>query len=126
MSVLTTADKINGTHRAHHQMLMKLINAAVPDGFDPRRDDFTSGMDDAVHRLMAEIMGLAPGYCGGRGGSMHMREAAAGIIGSSAIVGGNPPHAVGYALADKLLRRKQISVTFSAMARLRPEPAMKR
>lgn len=112
MSVLGTADKINGTHRAHHQVLIKLVNAETRDGFDVRTDEFTPGMDDAVHRFLAEIMGLKPGYCGGRGGSMHMRCADAGVIGSSAIVGGNPPHAVGYALADKMLGRDQISVTF--------------
>ncbi|WP_425104137.1 alpha-ketoacid dehydrogenase subunit alpha/beta [Ancylobacter sp.] len=112
MSVLGAGDKINGTHRAHHQVLMKLINTEVPHDFDIRRDAFTPGMDDAVYRFMAEIMGLAPGYCGGRGGSMHMRFADAGVVGTSAIVGGNPPHAVGYALADKMLERDQISVAF--------------
>jgi 2-oxoisovalerate dehydrogenase E1 component len=112
LSVLGTHDKINGTHRAHHQVLIKLINAAMPDGFDILTSDFTESMNDAIYRFMAEIMGLAPGYCGGRGGSMHMRHAEAGIMGSSAIVGGNPPHAVGYALADKMLGRKKVSVTF--------------
>lgn len=112
MSVLGSEDRINGTHRAHHQVLLKLVNAVTPSGFDVLNDPFTPEMDDAIHRFMAEIMGLAPGYCGGRGGSMHMRNAAAGIMGTSAIVGGNPPHAVGYALADKMLGRDQVSVTF--------------
>jgi 2-oxoisovalerate dehydrogenase E1 component len=112
MSVLGAGDKINGTHRAHHQVLMKLVNAEMPAGFDILSDSFTAGMDDAIYRFMAEIMGLAPGYCGGRGGSMHMRYAGAGVVGTSAIVGGNPPHAVGYALADKMLGRDQVSVTF--------------
>ena len=112
MSALTTNDKINGTHRAHHQVLTKLVNSAAPEGFDIRTDAFTPAMDEAVYRFMAEIMGLAPGYCGGRGGSMHVRADAAGVVGSSAIVGGNPPHAVGYALADKLLGRDQVSVAF--------------
>lgn len=112
MSVLGRRDKINGTHRAHHQVLTKLINADLPEGFDPRHDAFTPAMDEAVHAFMAEIMGLRPGFCGGRGGSMHVRADAAGVVGSSAIIGGNPPHAVGYALADKLLGRNEISVTF--------------
>jgi 2-oxoisovalerate dehydrogenase E1 component len=112
MSVLRAGDKINGTHRAHHQVLMKLVNAEMPAGFDILSDAFTAGMDDAIYRFMAEIMGLSPGYCGGRGGSMHMRYADAGVVGTSAIVGGNPPHAVGYALADKMLGRDQVSVTF--------------
>lgn len=112
MSVLGAEDRINGTHRAHHQVLLKLVNAVTPAGFDVVNDPFTAEMDEAIHRFMAEIMGLTPGYCGGRGGSMHMRNAAAGIMGTSAIVGGNPPHAVGYALADKMLGRDQVSVTF--------------
>ncbi|WP_339757115.1 thiamine pyrophosphate-dependent enzyme [uncultured Hoeflea sp.] len=112
MSVLGAHDKINGTHRAHHQVLTKLLNAELPGDFDISRDAFAEGMDTAIYRLMAEIMGLTPGYCGGRGGSMHMRHAKAGIVGTSAIIGGNPPHAVGYALADRMLGRDAISVTF--------------
>lgn len=112
MSILGSQDRINGTHRAHHQVLLKLVNAATPTGFDVLNDEFTPEMDEAIYRFMAEIMGLTPGYCGGRGGSMHMRQAVAGIMGTSAIVGGNPPHAVGYALADKMLGRDQVSVAF--------------
>jgi 2-oxoisovalerate dehydrogenase E1 component len=112
MSVLGTDDKINGTHRAHHQILAKLLNSAQPAGYDPRRD---APLDEAgmlVRRAMAEIMGLSEGFCGGRGGSMHMRWAPAGIVGTSAIIGGNLPHAVGYGLADKVLGRDYVSVAF--------------
>ena len=112
ISVLGPEDRLNGTHRAHHQVLLKLVSAVTPPGFDILNDDFTPAMDEAIFRFMAEIMGLTPGYCGGRGGSMHMRNAAAGIMGTSAIVGGNPPHAVGYALADKMLGRDHVSVAF--------------
>jgi len=112
MAALGTDDTINGTHRAHHQVLMKLINREVPGDFDIRKQDFTPSMDEAIYKFMAEIMGLTPGYCGGRGGSMHMRFADAGVVGTSAIVGGNPPHAVGYALADKMLGRDRVSVAF--------------
>ena len=112
MSLIGPGDKINGTHRAHHQVLLKLVTREIPPGWDVLNDDFTPAMDEAIHRFMAEIMGLAPGYCGGRGGSMHMRHAEAGVVGTSAIVGGNPPQAVGYALADKMLGRETISVTF--------------
>lgn len=112
MSILRASDQINGTHRAHHQVLTKLVNAQTTADFDIRAEDFDEGMRDAVYRLMAEIMGLQPGYCEGRGGSMHMRDAASGVGGTSAIVGGNIPHAVGYALADQVLGRDGISVTF--------------
>jgi 2-oxoisovalerate dehydrogenase E1 component len=112
MSILRAGDQINGTHRAHHQVLTKLVNAKTQADFDIRAADFTEPMSDAVYRLMAEIMGLLPGYCEGRGGSMHMRDAASGVAGTSAIVGGNIPHGVGYALADRVLGRDGISVTF--------------
>ena len=105
-------DQINGTHRAHHQVLTKLVNAQTRPDFNLLAQDFTPAMSEAVHRFMAEIMGLAPGYCQGRGGSMHMRDAASGVAGTSAIVGGNIPHAVGYALADHVLHRDGISVAF--------------
>jgi 2-oxoisovalerate dehydrogenase E1 component len=112
MSILRANDQINGTHRAHHQVLTKLVNAQTEADFDIRAQDYTPPMSDAVYRLTAEIMGLLPGYCEGRGGSMHMRDAASGVAGTSAIVGGNIPHAVGYALADRVLGRDGISVTF--------------
>ena len=107
MSTLTDVDKINATHRAHHQFLAKFLNHAAPEDYDPREDDWPEAMQEVVHRSMAEIMGLSPGYCGGRGGSMHMRWDQAGVLGTNAIVGGNPPQAVGYALAEKLKRQRQ-------------------
>lgn len=112
MSVLGTGDKLNGTHRAHHQILAKLLNSALPEAYDPRRDDPVADAGELVRRAMAEIMGLSEGFCGGRGGSMHMRWAPAGIVGTSAIIGGNLPHAVGYGLADKVLGRDHVSVAF--------------
>ncbi len=112
MSTLSDADKINATHRAHHQFLAKFLNHATPAGYDPRASEWPEAMQEVVRRSMAEIMGLAPGYCGGRGGSMHMRWDQAGVLGTNAIVGGNPPQAVGYALAEKLKRSGNLTVTF--------------
>src|SRR5690606_35755627 len=112
MSVLSSGDKINGTHRMHHQFLAKALNHARPDAYDPLVDSISQPMNDVVYRTYAEILGLKPGYCGGRGGSMHLRYPEAGIFGSNAIVGGNPSHAVGYAFADKLQGRDQVSVAF--------------
>src|SRR3546814_12642023 len=53
-----------------------------------------------------------PGFCGGRGGSMHMRWDEAGVLGTNAIVGGNLPQAVGYAFADRLRRTGHVTVCF--------------
>ena len=112
MSMLGASDKINGTHRAHHQFLSRFLYHEMPTDYDPRGTDLPDAMQDAVYRSMAEIMGLTPGYCGGRGGSMHMRRDEAGVLGTNAIVGGNPPQATGYALADKILGTGNITVTF--------------
>jgi len=112
MSALSARDKINGTHRMHHQFLAKVLNWAMPADYDPRRSEPTADMRQVVARTLAEILGLKTGFCGGRGGSMHLRFAEAGCLGSNAIVGGNPPHAVGYAFADKRLGRDNVSVTF--------------
>ena len=112
MSTLSASDKINGTHRMHHQFLAKALNYVTPGGRDPHNADFTDEMNDVVYRTMAEILGLSPGYMGGRGGSMHLKWNACGVLGSNAIVGGNPPHAAGYAFAEKLRGTSNIAVSF--------------
>ncbi len=112
MSTLSSGDKINGTHRMHHQFLSKALNHVVPEGYDPSHDSFTPEMQEIVMRTMAEILGLSPGFTGGRGGSMHLKWDACGVLGSNAIIGGNPPHAVGYALAEKLRGSENVAVTF--------------
>src|SRR6185437_4383993 len=47
------------------------------------------------------ILGLAQGYCGGRGGSMHLQWFEAGALGTNAIVGGGVPMALGNSWAQK-------------------------
>lgn len=112
ISVLETEDKIAGTHRMHHQFLAKALGNVTPADYDPRRDPVAEPMRQTVRRTMAEIMGLTPGYGGGRGGSMHLRLAEAGVLGASAIVGGNLPQAVGYAMAEKIRGDGNLSVAF--------------
>ncbi|MEX2648750.1 MAG: thiamine pyrophosphate-dependent enzyme [Alphaproteobacteria bacterium] len=112
MATLGTGDTINGTHRAHHQILAKLLNTVLPEAYDPRADALPREASELTRRALAEIMGLKDGFCGGRGGSMHMRWAPAGIPGTSAIIGGNLPHAAGYGLAAKVLGTGSIAVSF--------------
>lgn len=112
ISILNSNDKINGTHRMHHQFLAKALNHVRTVDYSPLVDKIPEQMHEVVYRTYAEILGLTPGYCGGRGGSMHLRYPEAGIYGSNAIVGGNPSHAVGYSFADKFNGRKNISVAF--------------
>lgn len=112
MSTLGDDDKINGTHRMHHQFLAKALNYVADKGRDARLSELDEPSQDVMYRTMAEILGLSPGYMGGRGGSMHLKWNACGVLGSNAIVGGNPPHAVGYAFAEKMRKTGNIAVTF--------------
>ena len=95
-------DRLTSTHRAHHDVLARLIVHAAPIGFDPRSAaEPPEAVVSAVRRTLAEILGLAEGLCGGRGGSMHLADAAAGVS-TSAIVAGGIPAGAGGALAAKL------------------------
>jgi pyruvate dehydrogenase E1 component alpha subunit len=62
--------------------------------------------------LMAEMYGKRSGVSRGRGGSMHLYDAASRFYGGSAIVGGGLPLAAGLALADRLRERDRITCCF--------------
>src|SRR3989344_3103032 len=55
-----------------------------------------------MSRFMAEIYGKATGCCFGRGGSMHLIDLAVNFLGSTPIVAGTIPVAVGVGWAKKL------------------------
>lgn len=55
--------------------------------------------------IMSEMFGKSTGCSGGRGGSMHLFDAATRFFGGNAIVGGHLPLAVGLGLADQMLGR---------------------
>lgn len=69
-------------------------------------------MQDHVLVLLQEIMGLAGGCSGGRGGSMHLFHAGVGVAGTNAIVGGGVPPATGVAWADQMQGRDDVTVCF--------------
>src|SRR5215469_7786207 len=60
----------------------------------------------------AEIIGRDSGLCRGRGGSMHLVDAARGILGATGVVGGNLPLAAGAAWAAQVQGDRTISVVF--------------
>jgi len=66
----------------------------------------------APGEVMAEMYGKATGSSGGRGGSMHICDAAHRFYGGFAIVGGGLPLAVGLALADKMQNRRNVTCCF--------------
>ena len=88
---LNEDDYITSTHRGHGHCIAK-------------------GGD--LKRMMAEIFGRATGYCGGKGGSMHIANVEAGNLGANAIVGDGIGIAVGAGLASKVKGTKQVAVTF--------------
>ena len=104
MTGLGSSDRINGSHRAHHQFLAKALNHVIQDqGVDPLGKTEPAMIPPMLQTTLAEIMGLEQGFTGGRGGSMHLRWEDCGVIGTNAIVGGGVPFANGAAFS----RRKQ-------------------
>ncbi len=63
----------------------------------------------AAERVMAEMYGRVEGCSRGRGGSMHLFDAATRFYGGNAIVAGGLPLAVGFALADKMRSRPNVT-----------------
>lgn len=93
-------DQVNGSHRAHHQFLAKALSYVAQAGIDPEQP-FDDQIRDLSKKTLAEILGLAQGFCKGRGGSMHLRWAESGNLGTNAIVGGGVPMAAGAAWAHR-------------------------
>jgi acetoin:2,6-dichlorophenolindophenol oxidoreductase subunit alpha len=65
-----------------------------------------------LEATFAEILGRQSGLCGGRGGSMHLVDAAHGVLGATGVVAGNLALAAGAAWAAQALGRQNISVVF--------------
>lgn len=100
---LRPGDGVNGTHRGHHQFLAKGL-AYLSRGSGGRMDPaapVSGEVQSFLQRTLAEILGLAQGFSGGRGGSMHLQWMEAGALGTNAIVGGGVPLAAGNAWAQK-------------------------
>ena len=87
-----------------------------------RRDDFITSTHRghghclakgaAVNRMFAELLGKEPGYCRGKGGSMHIADPETGNLGANAIVGGSAGIATGAALSAKMRGSGQVAVCF--------------
>lgn len=88
---LNVTDQITSTHRGHGHCIAK-------------------GAD--LMRMVAELLGKENGYCGGRGGSMHIADVETGNLGANGIVGGGIPIAVGAALASQMMNEGTIAVSF--------------
>ncbi|MEU1293356.1 thiamine pyrophosphate-dependent enzyme [Streptomyces sp. NPDC005840] len=108
---LRDGDFVNGSHRGHHQFLAKAFEhvLAPADGSLP---EITDEVRQVLHRALAEICGLADGFCRGRGGSMHLQWREAGAMGTNAIVGGGVPQAAGFAFNQKHSGTDAVTVTY--------------
>jgi TPP-dependent pyruvate/acetoin dehydrogenase alpha subunit len=65
-----------------------------------------------LKRMIAELYGRVTGCAKGKGGSMHLIDVTAGVMGTSAVVGTTIPHAVGYAYAMHLLHKDTVVASF--------------
>ena len=108
---LRSDDFVTGSHRGHHQFLAKAFGhvLAPKPGALP---EITPEVHEVLRRTLAEICGLAEGYCRGRGGSMHLRWREAGAMGTNAIVGGGVPQAAGFAFNMRRAGTDAVSVTY--------------
>lgn len=84
-------DYITSTHRGHGHCLAK---------------------GASLDRMFAELLGKAPGYCRGKGGSMHIADQETGNLGANAIVGGSSGIATGAAMSAKMRGTDQVAVCF--------------
>ncbi|TFC37985.1 alpha-ketoacid dehydrogenase subunit alpha/beta [Cryobacterium sp. TMT2-42-4] len=108
---LGSTDAINGSHRGHHQFLAKAINH-VSGGVLDLGSLVSADIQTVLQKTLAEILGLAQGYCHGRGGSMHLQWFEAGALGTNAIVGGGVPLAAGNAWAQKHAGTTDVTVSY--------------
>jgi len=90
-AVLQPGDFVTTTHRGHAHYIGKGLG---------------------VHPVVAEIFGRATGSCGGRAGHMLIADAAKGMIGGNAIVGGSIPAATGMALSIQILGKPDVAMCF--------------
>lgn len=88
---LEARDAVSGTYRGHATYLAK--GGSLPG-------------------MMAELYGKDTGCARGKGGSMHLIDMAAKVLGTSAVVGTTVPVAVGYALAQKRLKTGAVVACF--------------
>ncbi len=91
IAALQTEDYVISAYRDHGHCLAR--------GSDP-------------NAVMAELFGKATGLCKGKGGSMHLIDAARNFMGGYAIVGGHLPLAVGLAFAVRYQKKNQVVMCF--------------
>ena len=88
---LRDEDYITSTHRGHGHCVAK---------------------GASLDRMFAELLGKAAGYCNGKGGTMHIADAARGNLGANAIVAGSVGIATGAAFSAVRQSSDRVAVCF--------------
>jgi 2-oxoisovalerate dehydrogenase E1 component len=103
IAAIQRGDVIGSTHRGHGHC------GAIGNKYADTEED----RQNHWNQMMAELMGKETGYCKGRGGSMHIAEVERqNNLGSTGIVGGNQPPAVGAAFAEKYKKTGKVVLSF--------------
>jgi len=92
-AALEPRDYITSTHRGHGHCIAR-------------------GAD--IRRMVAELLGRQTGYCGGRGGSMHIADVSAGNLGANGIVAGGIPIGLGAALGASIKGEDRVTIVFAS------------
>ena len=90
-AALEPDDYVTSTHRGHGHVIAR-------------------GLD--VKRMLAELLGKGTGYCGGKGGSMHIADMTLGILGANGVVGGGIPLSTGAGLKSAYKKTGQVTLCF--------------
>jgi TPP-dependent pyruvate/acetoin dehydrogenase alpha subunit len=112
------SDKIKSP--VHLSIGQEAVSVGVCEALEPQDIVFGTYRSHALYlakggdmnRMVAELYGKVTGCARGKGGSMHLIDVPAGIMGTSAVVGTTIPNAVGFAYAIKYRRHKAIVVSF--------------
>ena len=90
-AALEESDFITSTHRGHGHCIAKGAKTDI---------------------ALAELFGKKTGYCGGKGGSMHIVDVDLGILGANGIVGAGIPIAAGSAWASKIMGDDRVTLCY--------------
>lgn len=112
------ADKIQSP--IHLSIGQEAISVGVCEALRPEDVVFGSYRSHALYLakggdlkgMIAELYGKATGVAKGKAGSMHLIDAAHGVMGASAVVATTIPLAVGYAYACQAQGKKSVVVSF--------------
>ncbi|MFW9801749.1 MAG: thiamine pyrophosphate-dependent dehydrogenase E1 component subunit alpha [Candidatus Thorarchaeota archaeon] len=91
INALEDRDWVQSTHRGHGHVIAKGAN---------------------MNAAMAELLGRRTGSCKGKGGSMHITEFSAGVLGATGVVASGLPIALGAALSAKFRNTDEVVACF--------------